>query len=70
MSITEKDKIFRDVWQCSYQRRYSAMCKGDWELYRREHQTILMCLKIAKWTTFDTDQPHYITKYIEIYPAE
>jgi len=60
MSLTEKDKIFRDVWQCAYQRRYNAMCKGDWELYDREHQTIRMCLTIAKWTIFDTEQPHYL----------
>ena len=60
MSLTEKDKIFRDVWQCAYQRRYNAMVKGDWELYAREHHTILMCLKIAKWTTFDTDKKRYL----------
>ena len=60
MSHSEKDKIFRDVWQCAYQRRYNAMVKGDWGLYEREHQTILMCLKIAKWTTFDTDKRRYL----------
>lgn len=60
MSHSEKDKIFRDVWQCAYQRRYNAMVKGDWGLYEREHQTILMCLNIAKWTTFDTDKRRYL----------
>ena len=60
MSLTEKDKIFQDVWQCAYQRRYNAMCKGDWELYQREQQTILMCLKIAKWTIFDTEKERYL----------
>ena len=60
MSLSEKDKIFRDVWQCAYQRRYNAMVKGDWELYKREHHTILMCLKIAKWTTFDTEKTRYL----------
>jgi len=60
MSLTEKDKIFRDVWQCAYQRLYNAMCKGDWELYAREHQTIRMCLKIAKWTYFDTEKTNYL----------
>jgi len=54
--MTEKDKIFRDVWCCAYQRRYNAMVKGDWERYHGEHQTLLMCLKIAKWTTFDTEK--------------
>lgn len=60
MTLSEKDKIFQYVWQCAYQRRYNAMVKGDWELYDREHQTVLMCLKIAKWTHFDTDKPRYI----------
>jgi hypothetical protein len=60
VALTEKDEIFRDVWQCAYQRRYNAMIKDDWELYHREHQTLLMCLNIAKWTTFDTDKPHYL----------
>ena len=58
--MTEKDKIYRDVWQCAYQRRYNAKLKQDWELYHREHQTLLMCLNIAKWMTFDTDKPHYL----------
>jgi len=57
--VTEKDKIFRDVWCCAYQRRYNAMVKKDWELYRREQDTILMCLSIAKWTTFDSEKPRY-----------
>ena len=57
MSLTEKGKIYKYVWQCAYQRRYFAMCKRDWELYNREHETVLMCLNIAKWTEFDTDKP-------------
>ena len=64
MTLTEKDKIFRDVWQCAYRRRYSAMVNGDWDLYQREHETILMCLKIAKWTTFDSERPNFL-KYSE-----
>jgi hypothetical protein len=54
--MTEKDKIYKYVWQCAYQRRYHAMVKCDWELYNREHETVLMCLGIAKWTIFDTDK--------------
>jgi len=61
MSLSDKDIIFRDVWQCAYQRRYNAMVKGDWELYHREHETLLMCLGIAKWTTFDTERIDYAT---------
>jgi len=54
--VTEKDKIFKNVWCCAFRRRYAAKIKKDWELYDREHQTLLMCLKIAKWTVFDTDK--------------
>ena len=62
MSLSEKDIIFRDVWQCAYRRRYSAKVKCDWELYDREHQTLLMCLGIAKWTTFDTEKETYLKR--------
>lgn len=61
MDLSEKDKIFRNVWQCAFQRRYFAKCKADWELYYREHETLLMCLGIAKWTTFDTEKKRYLT---------
>jgi len=56
MNLSEKAKIYYNVWCCAYQRRYTAKCKGDWELYHREHQTLLMCLKIAKWTSFDSEK--------------
>lgn len=56
----EKSKIYHNVWCCAYKRRYNAMMDDDWELYDREHQTASMCLKIAKWTKFDTEQPHYL----------
>jgi hypothetical protein len=55
--MTEKDKIYKNVWCCAYRRRY---------LYRgtarelREHETILMCLKIAKWTVFDSEKRKYL----------
>jgi hypothetical protein len=60
MSITEKAQIYYNVWCCAYRRRHAAKLKKDWELYQREHQTLLMCLKIAKWTTFDTDKPKHL----------
>ena len=56
MTLSEKDKIFRNVWQCAYQRRYNAMVEGNWPLYHREHETLLMCLGIAKWITFDSEK--------------
>jgi hypothetical protein len=56
MTLTEKAKIYKNVWCCAFQRRYAAKVKGDWQLYDREHQTLLMCLKIAKWTVFDTEK--------------
>ncbi len=32
--------------------------KGDWNLYQREHETLLMCLnmKDARWYVFDTER--------------
>ena len=54
--MTEKDKIFYDVWKCAYRRRYAAKQTQNWDLYWREHQTLLMCLKIAKWIKFDTER--------------
>lgn len=60
MALTEKDKIYHNVWCCAYRRRYEAQVKKDWERYNREHQTVLMCLKIAKWTVFDSEKPHYL----------
>lgn len=60
MALTEKDKIYHNVWCCAYRRRYEAQVNDDWGRYDREHQTILMCLKIAKWTVFDTEKPHYL----------
>lgn len=61
MAINEKAKIYYNVWCCAYQRKYNAKMNGDWELYDKEHETILMCLnmKDAKWTTFDTNKPRY-----------
>jgi len=58
--MTEKDKIYYNVWCCAHRRRYDAKVKKDWELYEREHDTVLMCLRIAQWYKFDTDQPHYL----------
>lgn len=59
--MTEKDKIYKYVWQCAYQRRW--MYRGT-SREKREHETILMCLKIAKWTVFDSEKPNY-NKYNE-----
>ena len=56
MSLSEKAKIYKNVWSCAYRRRHAAKCKEDWELYDREHQTVLMCLRIAKWIIFDTEK--------------
>ena len=56
MTLTEKEQIYKNIWTCAYRRRYEAQVKKDWERYYREHETILMCLKIAKWTVFDTDK--------------
>jgi hypothetical protein len=29
--MTEKDKIFYNVWCCAYRRRYAAKLKQDWD---------------------------------------
>jgi hypothetical protein len=59
MSSTEKAKIYHNVWCCAHRRRYDAKMKQDWNLYDREHQTLLMCLNIAKWIKFDTEKKKY-----------
>lgn len=56
MTLSEKAKIYYNVWCCAFRRRHAAKLKEDWELYEREHQTLLMYLKIAKWTVFDTEK--------------
>jgi len=58
MTISEKAKIYYNVWCCAYQRRYNAKMQKNWALYDREHETILMCLRMkdAQWYKFDTDQ--------------
>jgi hypothetical protein len=54
--MTEKKQIYHNVWCCAHRRRYDAKMKQDWNLYDREHQTLLMCLNIAKWIKFDTEK--------------
>lgn len=60
MALSEKAKIYYNVWCCAYQRRYDAKVKQDWNLYVREQSTILMCLnmKNAKWVKFDSDKTY------------
>jgi len=56
--MSEKDKIYYNVWCCAYQRRY---------LYKktpresREHETVLMCLGIARFTVFDTEKTKHLS---------
>lgn len=62
MKLSEKAKIYYNVWCCAYRRRHNAKLKNDWELYDREHQTIRMCLEMkdASWNQFDTEKPRYL----------
>lgn len=60
MSLTEKAQIYKNVWCCAYRRRHEAKLNEDWERYHNEHQTLLMCLKIATWITFDTEKPNHL----------
>ena len=57
--MTDKSKIFYDIWKCAYQRR--GIYKGT-ARERREHETVRMCLdmKDVKFYQFDTERPHYI----------
>lgn len=59
MKLTEKAKIYYNVWCCAYQRRY--LYKGTQREYR-EHETVRMCLdmKDAKWYEFDTDKRKHL----------
>jgi hypothetical protein len=58
MTLTEKAKIYYNVWCCAYQRR--SMYRGT-AREQREHDTILMCLnmKDAQWYQFDSEKPKY-----------
>jgi hypothetical protein len=56
MNLSEKAKIYYNIWCCAHQRRY--MYRGTPRV-EREHTTILMCLGIAKWMEFDTEKPKY-----------
>ena len=44
------------MWTCAYRRRYNAELQEDWELYDREHSTLLMCMSMAKWDPFNSDK--------------
>lgn len=59
MQLTEKAKIYYNVWCCAHQRRY--LYRGT-PREQREHLTILMCLnmKDAKWTFYDSEKTKYL----------
>lgn len=65
MALSEKAKIYYNVWCCAYRRRHNAKKKQDWDLYQREHSTLLMCLnmKDAKWVKFDSDKTYPVYQY-------
>ena len=49
-SITQRDKLFKHLWQNAYQARYNARMAGDHIKEERAHNVILACLRKAKWT--------------------
>jgi len=57
--MTEKSKIFYDIWKCAYRRR--SLYKGT-QREQREHQTVLMCLnmKDVKFYEFDAEKTKYL----------
>lgn len=62
MKLSEKAKIYYNVWCCAYRRRYQAKIENDWKRYDREHETLLMCLRMkdAKWYFFDSDKVKHL----------
>lgn len=58
--MTERSQIYYNVWCCAYRRRHEAKLVQDWKLYDHEHQTVLMCLKIARWSVFDSQKPKHL----------
>ena len=54
--MTEKYQTYKYVWTCAYRRRYNAELQEDWELYDREHSTLLMCMSMVKWDPFNSDK--------------
>ena len=57
--MTEKSKIFYNIWCCAYQRRF--LYKGTLRECR-EHETVRMCLdmKDVKFYQFDSDKPRFL----------
>ena len=57
--MTEKSKIFFNIWSCAYQRRF--LYKGT-DRESREHTTVRMCLdmKDVKFYQFDSEKPKYL----------
>jgi hypothetical protein len=57
--MTEKSKIFYNIWCNAYQRR--TIYKGTDREYR-EHETVRMCLdmKDVEFYKFDTEKPRYV----------
>jgi len=57
--MTDKSKMFYNIWCCAYNRR--TLYKGTAREHR-EHETVRMCLdmKDVKFYQFDTERPHYL----------
>ena len=54
--ITEKDKLYKNIWCCAYQREY--MYRGT-PRGEREWQTVQMCLNIGKWYKFEEEKNYH-----------
>ena len=60
MTLTEKAKIYYNVWCCSHRRRHNAKIAENWDLYDRENDTLRMCMSIANWWKFDTEGKKFL----------
>jgi hypothetical protein len=59
IKMTDKSKMFYNIWCCAYQRR--GIYKGTAREHR-EHETVRMCLdmKDVKFYQFDTERKHFL----------
>jgi len=57
--MTDKSKIFYNIWCNAYQRR--TIYRGT-DREHREHETVRMCLdmKDVKFYQFDSERPNYL----------
>lgn len=58
IDMKQKDKLYKNIWCCAYQRAfmYRETPRGE-----RERETVQMCLGIAKWEKFEEEKKYFLT---------